>query len=103
LSPPTANERSTRTTSRSQTSRCAAAAVKNARLYHEQARVARHAQASLLPERPPEHPDWDAAAAYQAGERGADVGGDYDIARRAGGGQLVFLGDVTGRASRRRP
>ncbi len=76
----------------------AGTAVQNARLYREQARVAHTLQNSLLPERLPEHPDWAAAASYQAGERGTDVGGDfYDIAPAAGGGQLVFLGDVTGK------
>ncbi len=76
----------------------AATAVQNARLYREQARVAHTLQASLLPARLPEHPDWAAAASYQAGERGTDVGGDfYDIVPAAGGGQLVFLGDVTGK------
>jgi PAS domain S-box-containing protein len=76
----------------------AATAVENARLYREQARVAHTLQASLLPERLPDHPEWTAAAAYQAGERGTEVGGDfYDIVPAAGGGQLVFLGDVTGK------
>jgi PAS domain S-box-containing protein len=76
----------------------AGTAVQNARLYREQARVAHTLQNSLLPERLPEHPDWATAASYQAGERGTEVGGDfYDIAPAAGGGQLVFLGDVTGK------
>ena len=57
-----------------------ATAVQNARLYAEQARVARTLQASLLPEKLPITPGWEAAAAYQAGEHGSDVGGDfYDI------------------------
>src|SRR4051812_45305589 len=76
----------------------AGTAVENARLYREQARVAHTLQASLLPERLPEHPEWTTAASYQAGERGTEVGGDfYDIAPAAGGGELVFLGDVTGK------
>jgi GAF domain-containing protein len=76
----------------------AGSAVQNARLYREQARVAHTLQSSLLPERLPDHADWESAASYQAGERGTDVGGDfYDIAPAAGGGQLVFLGDVTGK------
>jgi PAS domain S-box-containing protein len=76
----------------------AATAVQNARLYEEQARVAHTLQASLLPERLPETPGWDVAASYQAGEQGAEVGGDfYDIVPAAGGGRLVFLGDVTGK------
>ncbi len=76
----------------------AATAVQNARLYREQARVASTLQASLLPERLPHPPGWEAAASYQAGEEGTEVGGDfYDIAPAAGGGHLVFLGDVTGK------
>jgi PAS domain S-box-containing protein len=76
----------------------AATAVQNARLYREQAHVAATLQASLLPERLPATPGWEAAASYQAGERGAEVGGDfYDITPAAGGGKLVFLGDVTGK------
>src|ERR1700749_1732805 len=72
----------------------AATAVQNARLYREQARVARTLQATLLPEHLPATDGWEAGATYQAGERGTEVGGDfYDIAPAAGGGQLVFLGD----------
>jgi PAS domain S-box-containing protein len=75
----------------------AGAAVQNARLYAEQLRVARTLQASLLPERLPLLPGWETSAAYEAGERGADVGGDfYDIATTPDG-HLVFLGDVTGK------
>jgi PAS domain S-box-containing protein len=76
----------------------AATAVQNARLYEEQARVAHTLQASLLPDRLPEVPGWLGAASYQAGEQGADVGGDfYDIVPATGGRHLVFLGDVTGK------
>ena len=76
----------------------AATAVQNARLYAEQARVAHTLQASLLPERLPELPGWGSAASYQAGEQGAEVGGDfYDIVRADRGRHLVFLGDVTGK------
>jgi PAS domain S-box-containing protein len=75
----------------------AAAAVQNARLYAAQERVAHTLQASLLPDRLPEVPGWTLHAAYQAGERGADVGGDfYDIVP-VEGGHLVVLGDVTGK------
>jgi serine phosphatase RsbU (regulator of sigma subunit) len=75
----------------------AATAVQNARLYEAQERVAHTLQASLLPERLPQLPGWEIHAAYQAGERGADVGGDfYDILPVAGG-HLVVLGDVTGK------
>ncbi len=76
----------------------AATAVQNARLYEEQARVAHTLQASLLPDRLPEVPAWLGAASYQAGEQGADVGGDfYDIVAVTGDRRLVFLGDVTGK------
>jgi PAS domain S-box-containing protein len=76
----------------------AATAVQHARLYEAQARVAHTLQASLLPERLPELPGWGGAASYQAGERGAEVGGDfYDIVPADGGRHLVFLGDVTGK------
>ncbi len=76
----------------------AATAIQNARLYEEQVRVAHTLQASLLPERLPELPGWSGAASYQAGEQGAEVGGDfYDIVAAGGGRHLVFLGDVTGK------
>jgi serine phosphatase RsbU (regulator of sigma subunit) len=43
-------------------------------------------------------PGWGGAASYQAGEQGAEVGGDfYDIVPATGGRHLVFLGDVTGK------
>jgi PAS domain S-box-containing protein len=75
----------------------AASAVQNARLYEAQERVAHTLQASLLPDRLPDLPGWEIHAAYQAGERGAEVGGDfYDILPVAGG-HLVVLGDVTGK------
>ncbi|HET6549991.1 MAG TPA: SpoIIE family protein phosphatase [Solirubrobacter sp.] len=76
----------------------AATAIQNARLYEAQARVAHTLQSSLLPERLPELPGWGGAASYQAGEQGAEVGGDfYDIVAADGGRHLVFLGDVTGK------
>ena len=99
----------------------AATAVQNARLYAAQERVAHTLQASLLPDRLPDVPGWELHAAYQAGERGADVGGDfYDVigvdarahgrarrrdrqGRRGGGADLARapLG-ADGRAVRRR-
>jgi PAS domain S-box-containing protein len=77
----------------------AAAAVQNARLYAAQRRVAYTLQASLLPDTLPPIPGFGVAAAYQAGELGADVGGDfYDVVRTADpAAHLVFLGDVTGK------
>jgi PAS domain S-box-containing protein len=77
-----------------------ATAMQNARLYAAQVQISHTLQASLLPERLPTIPGWTAAASYQAGEQGADVGGDfYDILTTARG-HLVFLGDVTGRGIR---
>jgi PAS domain S-box-containing protein len=75
----------------------AATAVQNSRLYEAQQRVAHTLQASLLPERLPDLPGWDIHAAYQAGERGADVGGDFYDILAVTGGHLVVLGDVTGK------
>lgn len=77
----------------------AAAAVQNARLYAAQRRVAYTLQASLLPDTLPPIPGYALAAAYQAGEFGADVGGDfYDVVPTANPtAHLVFLGDVTGK------
>jgi serine phosphatase RsbU (regulator of sigma subunit) len=75
----------------------AATAVQNAHLYAAKERVAHTLQASLLPERLPELPGWETSAAYQAGERDAEVGGDfYDILPVANG-YLIMLGDVTGK------
>jgi PAS domain S-box-containing protein len=75
----------------------AATAVQNARLYQAQERVAHTLQASLLPDRLPDLPGWAIHAAYQAGERGADVGGDFYDILRVDSGHLVVLGDVTGK------
>jgi PAS domain S-box-containing protein len=75
----------------------AATAVENSRLYTAQERVAHTLQASLLPDRLPEVPGWRLHAAYQAGERGSDVGGDFYDVIPVEGGHLVVLGDVTGK------
>ena len=75
----------------------AATAVENARLYAAQERVAHTLQASLLPERLPELSGWEIGAAYQAGERDADVGGDFYDILAVEGGHLIVLGDVTGK------
>ncbi len=75
----------------------AATAVQNARLYASQRRVAATLQASLLPERLPDLPGWQAQAAYQAGERGSDVGGDFYDILAVDAGHLIVLGDVTGK------
>jgi PAS domain S-box-containing protein len=75
----------------------AATAIQNSRLYSAQERVAHTLQASLLPERLPDLPGWEAEAAYQAGERGADVGGDFYDILPVDRGHLIVLGDVTGK------
>ena len=75
----------------------AATAIQNSRLYAVQERVAHTLQASLLPERLPELPGWEARAVYQAGERDADVGGDFYDILPVETGHLVVLGDVTGK------
>jgi PAS domain S-box-containing protein len=75
----------------------AATAVQNSRLYEAQERVAHTLQASLLPDRLPDLPGWEIDAAYQAGERGADVGGDFYDILSVETGHLVVLGDVTGK------
>jgi PAS domain S-box-containing protein len=75
----------------------AATAVQNARLYMAQQRVAHTLQASLLPDRLPHVPGWELHAAYQAGERGADVGGDFYDVIPVEAGHMVVLGDVTGK------
>ncbi|HET8755507.1 MAG TPA: SpoIIE family protein phosphatase [Solirubrobacteraceae bacterium] len=75
----------------------AASAVQNARLYEAQERVAHTLQASLLPEQLPDVPGWEIHAAYQAGERGADVGGDFYDVLAVASGHLIVLGDVTGK------
>jgi PAS domain S-box-containing protein len=75
----------------------AATAIQNARLYAAQERIAHTLQASLLPERLPDVVGWETHAAYQAGERGADVGGDFYDVLPVDAGYLVVLGDVTGK------
>jgi PAS domain S-box-containing protein len=75
----------------------AATAVQNSRLYAAQERVAHTLQASLLPESLPPLPGWECGAAYQAGERDADVGGDFYDVLPVEGGHLIVLGDVTGK------
>ena len=75
----------------------AATAVQNARLYAAQERVAHTLQSSLLPERLPEVAGWEIEAVYQAGERDADVGGDFYDVVTVEGGHLIVLGDVTGK------
>jgi PAS domain S-box-containing protein len=72
--------------------------VDNARLYSEQARVARSLQAALLPRALPAIPGLQLAAAYQAAGEGNEVGGDfYDVFESGRGTWAVVIGDVCGR------
>lgn len=72
--------------------------VDNARLYSEQARVARSLQAALLPRALPAIPGLQLAAAYQAAGEGNEVGGDfYDVFEVGRGTWAVAIGDVCGR------
>lgn len=72
--------------------------VDNARLYSEQARVARSLQAALLPRALPTVPGIQLAAAYQAAGEGNEVGGDfYDVFEVGRGIWAVVIGDVCGR------
>ena len=75
----------------------AATAIQNARLYAAQEHVAHTLQASLLPKSLPDLPGWEAQATYHAGERGAEVGGDFYDILPVEGGHLIVLGDVTGK------
>ena len=45
-------------------------------------------------------PGWHFAAGYQAGQRGAEVGGDFYDSFPVAGGHMVLLGDVTGKGVR---
>ncbi|MFB9314565.1 SpoIIE family protein phosphatase [Nocardioides plantarum] len=68
----------------------------NAALYQAQARIAEVLQRSLLPELQPVA-GVDAAARYQANERGAEVGGDfYELLDLGEAGLAIAVGDVTG-------
>ena len=77
--------------------RRAAVAVQNGRRYAEQVRVAQTLQRSLLPDRLPRVPGWEAGASYEAGDERAEVGGDFYDVVPTRGGHLVVLGDVTGK------
>lgn len=77
--------------------RRAATAVQNGHRYAEQVRVAETLQRSLLPDRLPDVPGWQASASYAAGDERAQVGGDFYDVVPAAGGHVVILGDVTGK------
>ena len=71
--------------------------VDNARMFHEQAVVARALQDSLLPGRLPDIPGIDLGARYRAAGQGLDVGGDfYDAFPADRNWWIVAVGDVCG-------
>lgn len=75
----------------------AAVLVDNARLFAEQASVARALQDSLLPGRLPVIPGLDLGARYRSAGTGLDVGGDfYDAFQADDNWWIVAVGDVCG-------
>ncbi|HUQ38950.1 MAG TPA: SpoIIE family protein phosphatase [Acidimicrobiales bacterium] len=77
-----------------------ALAIENGRLYARQRTVAETLQHSLLPDRLPEIPGFEAAARYIAGAD-IEVGGDwYDVLQLPGGRIALTMGDVVGRGER---
>ena len=75
----------------------AAVAIENARLYSQRSRIAHTLQQSLVPERLPEIPGFELAAAYVPAVAGTEVGGDFYDAWEVHGGWMVVIGDVTGK------
>ncbi|MGH3112835.1 MAG: PP2C family protein-serine/threonine phosphatase, partial [Gaiellaceae bacterium] len=80
--------------------RRAGLAVDNARLYRDQAYIARVLQTSLLPPDLPQIPGVELAASYHAAGEGNEVGGDfYDVFRTGPGDWAVVIGDVCGKGA----
>ena len=77
--------------------RRAGSALVNARLYAEQAEIARALQEDLLPPELPDLPGFKSAALYHPAGAGAQVGGDFYDVFEAGDGWIVVVGDVAGR------
>jgi hypothetical protein len=75
-------------------------ALDNARLFAEQAEVARALQATLLPARLPDVPGAEMAARYRAAGRSNQVGGDfYDVFEAGEGEWAIVIGDVVGKGA----
>ena len=71
--------------------------VDNARLFNDQAQVARALQNSLLPSSLPDIPGIELGARYRAAGQGLDVGGDFYDAFQADANWWMFaVGDVRG-------
>ncbi len=78
--------------------RRAALALDNAALHADRQRVARTLQESLLPPSLPDVKGMRFGAEYLPALRVADVGGDfYDVLSLPSGGQLMVIGDVSGK------
>jgi serine phosphatase RsbU (regulator of sigma subunit) len=75
-------------------------AIDNARLYSEQATIARTLQRSMLPARLPELPGVDVATRYHAAGHGNEVGGDFYDLWRIDDDRFGFcIGDVCGKGA----
>jgi serine phosphatase RsbU (regulator of sigma subunit) len=76
-------------------------AKENRRLYAEQRGIAQTLQHALLPDVLPQLPGIQAAGEYRAGERNAEIGGDwYDVMALNDHCLLLVVGDVSGRGLR---
>jgi serine phosphatase RsbU (regulator of sigma subunit) len=76
-------------------------ADENRRLYAEQRGIAQTLQHALLPDVLPQLPGLQAAGEYRAGERNAEIGGDwYDVMALDDRSLLLVVGDVSGRGLR---
>lgn len=76
-------------------------ADENRRLYAEQRGIAQTLQHALLPDVLPQLPGLEAAGEYRAGERNAEIGGDwYDVMALDDHSLLLVVGDVSGRGLR---
>jgi serine phosphatase RsbU (regulator of sigma subunit) len=76
-------------------------AEENRRLYAEQRGIAQTLQHALLPDVLPQLPGIQAAGEYHAGERNAEIGGDwYDVIALDDHHLLLVVGDVSGRGLR---